>query len=158
MSLFLKRPSELCQKAAAVPADMLETCFAAKSRQSETVEMSCHHALGTRGECSGRGGGLQTRITCCSRLLAALVANPEPLLEKLTAMSLTFCASIRCNVNVMLANLPARWLVNMPCHARRFETLNPSRRFRTTFGAVLSQQTRLRVKSTLPTANHARFV
>ncbi len=73
--------------------------------------------LALRAECSDRGGGLQTRVTCCSRLLAALVANPEPLPEKLTAMSLTVCASIRsCNVNVMLANMPARWVANMHAH------------------------------------------
>ncbi len=125
MLLSLKRPSELSQKEAAVPAGMLATCFAAKSRQSEIVQLCCHHALGTRGECGDRGGGLQTRETCCSRLLAALVANREPLPGKLTAMSLT--ASIRsCNVNVMVANMPARWLANMPCmHApQRFETLS----------------------------------
>jgi len=73
--------------------------------------------LAPRAECSDRGGGLQTRVTCCSRLLAALVANPEPLPGKLTAMSLTVCASIRsCNVNVMLANMPARWVANMHAH------------------------------------------
>jgi len=134
-SLSLKRPSELCQKEAAVPADMLATCFAAKSRQPELFQMCCHHALGTRGECSDRGGGRQTRVTCCSRLLAALVANPEPLPGMLTAMSVTVCASIRSrNVNVMLENMPARWLANMPRKAAgansggRFETLKPSNR------------------------------
>ena len=112
MLLSLKRPSELCQKEAAVPADMPALCFAAKRRQPEIVYMCCLHALVlcscTRGEYGDRGGGLQTSITCCSRLLAALVANPEPLLGKLTAVPLTVCASIRsCNDNVMLAK-PAR--------------------------------------------------
>ena len=146
MLLSLKRPSELCQKEAAVPADMLGICFAASSRPSEIIQVCCHHALGTR-ECSDLGGGLQTRVTCSSRLLAALVANPEPLPGKLTAMSLTVCASIRsCNVNVMLAN--AR---KVACkHARKApgvskrSTVNRRRRSRRFRIVEISRQTRFK--------------
>ncbi len=139
MSLSLRRPSELCQKGAAVPADMHATCFAAKSRQSDNQtirEFRCVVIILLAQEMHEVTAEAARRqqspaVLAFSQLWWRNASHFHG--SRLRCLSLP--ASAAAMSTSCLQTCPQDGL--QTC-LQRFETLKPSRRFRITenFGAI----------------------